>query len=134
MDFLPLPASLSSTVTPCCTQLTTLLQLRVNQRIESQLLSRLPPRLPPLDRPPLSSASMLLDHGLQVHLQTRSITASKFTLSWPPSAFLQSCSITASMCTSKLVQSRPASASPNLHDHGHQVYVLSRSITASKFA
>jgi len=36
------------------------------------------------------------DHDLQVYLSTRSITASKFALSWPPSAYLQTRSITAS--------------------------------------
>jgi len=50
-----------------------------------------------------------LDLGLQVHLQTRSITASK--------------------CITELTRPRPPSASPNSIDHGLQVHP--RSITAS---
>jgi hypothetical protein len=53
-----------------------------------------------------------LDHGLQVYLQTRSITASK--------VHLQSRSITASNCISKVAPSRPPSVSPNSLDHGLQ--------------
>jgi len=49
-----------------------------------------------------------LDLGLQVHLQTRSITASK--------------------CISKLARLRPASS----HDHGLQVHLQTHSIPASK--
>jgi len=58
-------------------------------------------------RPPSSH-----NHGLQVHLQTRSITASK--------------------CISKLARLRPPSASPISLDHGLQVSVQIRLITASK--
>ena len=59
-------------------------------------------------RPPNS-----LDHGIQVYLQTCSITASKcfYTLAW----------------------SQPPSASPNSLDHSLQVYLYTRPITASKF-
>ena len=73
------------------------------------------------------------DHGLQVHLQTRSITAPKFAPSWPPSASpnsldhglqvnLQTHSITASKCTSTHARLRP----PSSHDHGLQVHLQSR--------
>jgi len=65
-------------------------------------------------RPPPSTHQISLDHGLQVYLHTRSITASK--------------------CISKLARSRPPSASPNSLDHGPQVYLQTRSITACKFA
>jgi len=58
-------------------------------------------------RPPSLSPNSL-DYGLQVHLQTRSITASK--------------------CISKLAQLRP----PSLLDHGLQVYLQTRTIMASK--
>jgi len=47
---------------------------------------------------------------------------------------VESCSITASKCISTLARSRHPSGSPNLLDHGLQVYAHSRMITASKFA
>jgi len=53
-----------------------------------------------------------LDHGLQVHLQTRSITASQ--------------------CISKLAWSRPPSVSPNTLDYHLQENLQSRSLTASE--
>jgi len=88
--------------------------------------------IPKLDRswPPSSH-----DHGLQVHLQTRSIAASKyifhFTRSRPPGAslssldqglpvHLQTHSIMASKCISEL------------HHLGLHVHPQTRSITASK--
>jgi len=60
-----------------------------------------------------------LNDGLQLYLQTGSITASKFARSWPPSAYLQSHSITASSCISKLAQLWPRSS----HNHGLQVHI-----------
>jgi len=75
IDCLPLPASVSWLGRPCCTQISTFPQLWVNQWMESQLPSRLPPDWPPPSTPPIS-----LDHGLPVHLQCSSITASKFAL------------------------------------------------------
>jgi len=107
IDSLPLPASFSS-LGGYCTQLSTFPQLQVNQWIESQLPSRLPPNRPPLSTPPIS-----LDHSLQVHLQTRSVTASE--------------------CISKLDRSRPPSASPNSLDHGLKVHHWVNSTSASKF-
>jgi len=77
IDCLPLPASLSSLGRPCCTQFPTFPQLRVKQWIESHLLSHLPPELQPAVWPPPSTPPISLDRGLQVHLQTQSITASK---------------------------------------------------------
>ena len=56
----------------------------------------------------------LHDHGLQVNLQTRTIMASK--------------------CISKVARSQPSSVSLTLHDHGLQVYLQSRSIMAFKLA
>jgi len=47
IDYLPLPASLSSLEGPWCTQFCTLPPLQVNQWIESSLLSRLLSDLPP---------------------------------------------------------------------------------------
>jgi hypothetical protein len=63
-------------------------------------------RLPPSTRP------NSLDYGLQVHLQTSSIAASK--------------------CISKVARSRPPIASPILLDRGLQVHLQTRSSTASK--
>jgi hypothetical protein len=62
-------------------------------------------------RPPCASLN-LHNHGLQVHLQT--------------------CTITASNCIFKLVRSRPRSVFPNSLDHGLQVHSYTCSITASK--
>ena len=98
IDCLPLPASLPALSGPCCTQFSTFPQLRVDQWIESRLPSHMPPRLPPPDSlppdwpPSDQSPPILIDHGHQVHLQTRSMTAYKcileFTRSRPPSASL----------------------------------------------
>jgi len=77
---------------------------------------------------PSSESLNSLVHGLQVHLQTRSITASNFALSWPPSAYLQTRTITASKCIPKLTPLRP----PSSHDHGLHVHLPTSSITASK--
>jgi len=106
-----------------CTQFSTFPQLWVNQWIESQLPLRLPPELPspdwpppdwpPLDWPPPSTPPISLDHGLQVHLRTRSIAASK--------------------SISKLARLLPPSASLNLLDYGLQVHHPIRSITVSKW-
>ena len=83
----------------------------------SKCISKLTQSLPP------SASRNSLNRGLQVHLQTRLITASKFTRSWPPSADLQTRSIVASKCISKLARSRPPSASPISLDHGLQVHL-----------
>jgi len=112
----PLPASLLAD--HVCTQFSKFPQLRVNPWIESQLLSRLPPELPPPDWPPPdwpppSGPSISLNHGLQVHLQTHSITASK--------------------CIYKLARLQPPSASPNSLDQSHQVHLQTCSITPSKY-
>jgi len=118
IDSLPLPASFSS-LSGCCTQLSTFPQLQVNQWIESQLLSRLPPNRPPPSTPPIS-----LDHSLQVPLQTRSVTASecisKLDWSRPPSA------------SSELTRPWPPSASPNSLDPGLQVHLSVHSLSVSK--
>jgi len=139
-DCLPLPASLSSRSRPCCTQFSSFPKLQHNQWIESQLLWRLPLILPPPDWPPPSTAPISLDHGLQVHRQTRLITIFesilKFTWWWPPSVsplsldhnlqvYLHTCSITAfevnlhtgsitaSQCITIFSPSQPPSVSPN---------------------
>jgi len=84
--------NLSSLGGPCCTQFSTFTQLWVNHWIECQLPSRLLLDLLPPDRPPPSTPPIWIDHGLQVDLQTRLITASKrfsyFTWSQRPSASL----------------------------------------------
>jgi len=54
-------------------------------------------------------------------------------LGGPSIVRLQSRSIPAYKCISKFAQSRPPCASPNLHDHGLQVYLHTHSITACKF-
>ena len=81
--------------------------------------------------------------GLPVHLQTRSITASKciseFSWSRPPSASPNSLNyglwvhtIRASKCISKLAQSSLSSAPPNSLDYPLQVHLWVSSITASR--
>jgi hypothetical protein len=131
IDSLPLP-----------TQLSSFPQLQINKWIESQLPLCLPPNRPPPSAPPISH-----DHGLQVHLQTRSVTASECISEFPPSrppsgspnsldygllAHLRTRSITASKCISILAWSRPPSGSPNSLDHGLPVHLHPQSITASK--
>ena len=69
---------------------------------------------------PLSVSPNSLDYGLQVHLQTRSITACNFARSWPPSAYLQTRSIKASRGISKLARLRTS-----------QVHLQTPSITIS---
>jgi len=93
---------LSSLGGPCCTKLSIFPQLQVNQWIESQLPSGLPPNPLHPDRPlphwpPPSTPLISIDHGLQVHLQTCSITASKYI--------------------SKLAQSRPTRISLTSRDY-----------------
>ena len=68
------------------------------------------------------------DHGLQVHLPPCLITASKIALSWPPSAYLQTRTITASKCISTLTPLRP----PSSQDQGRQVHLKTWSITISE--
>jgi len=95
----------------------------------------------------LSLSIYLVDHGLQVHLPTRSITASKCisTLAWS-----RPLSVSPNLLNQGLqvhlwvTWSRPPSTSPNLLDHGLQGYLWvtrsrpessspnSRSSTASK--
>jgi len=65
---------------------------------------------PALSQPPSASLSVL-DLGLQVNLQTRSITASK--------------------CMCEFTRSRPRSASPNWHDYGLPVHLWADSIPVS---
>jgi len=110
------------------------------------------PGAPPIDRlkighlqdwPPPSTPPNLLDHSLQVHVQSRSITASEcisqFTQLWPPSASpdslnhglqvsLQTCSITPSKCISRLARSRPGS----LRQRVLQIHLQTHSITISE--
>ena len=93
--------------------------------------------------PPGASLNSL-DHGLQVHLHTRSITASKGISKLdqlrPPSAqdhghqvHVLTCPITASECIAKLVKVRPPSVSANTLNHGLEVHLQSDSITASEY-
>jgi len=124
IDCLSLPASLSSLGGPYCTQLSTFPRLRVNQWIECLVPSHLPPDLPFPDWPPSSTPPILIDHGLQVHIPTRLIIASKciseFNL------------ISASKCISKLARLRPPSASLSSLDHDFQVHLQTPLLTASK--
>jgi len=127
----------------CCTEFSAFAQIGVNRSIECPLPSRLPPQFDQ-SRPPDATRNSL-NHGLQVYLETRSITAFKFARSLPPpisthsldhclEVHLQSRSITPSNCISKLASARPPSASANSLDHGFQVYLQTRSMTASKLA
>jgi len=141
IDFLLRPASLSSLCSACCTPLSTFprswvwpmnwvsapvhaflpiycLQIdHLQVPLHSQLIiafkciSKLSQSWPP------SASPNSRDHGLQVRLQTRLITASKFTRSM----------------ASKLVQLRPSSASFNSLNLGLQVHLQTNSITVSKF-
>jgi len=74
----------------------------------------------------------LRSHCLQVHLQTRSITASKFAQLWPPSVYLHSRWIISSKCISKLAPIIPPSVSTNLVAHDLAVPLYIHSIMVSK--
>jgi len=135
IDCLHLPGSLSFLGRPCCIQFSIFPQLRVNQWIESPLLSRLPPELPPPDRPPPNTPPISLHQGLQVHLQTRSITASKciskLARLWPTISLehvLYVRTIMALKCIYKVTWLQP----PSSHNHGLQVHLQTRLITACK--
>jgi len=89
---------------------------------------------PAVHRLPLRIRPNSLDYGLQVHLQSRSIMASKCISKCarlrPSSSHdhglqvqLHTHLITASKCFSKLARSRPLSASPNSLDFSLQVYL-----------
>jgi len=144
IDFLPLPASLSSLGSPCCTQLATFPRSGVwsMNRVSAPVCDF------------LSIYHLQTDH-LQAVLHSEFIMAfkciSKLARSWPPSESpnlldyslqvrtihgVQTYSITASKCITEFTQSRPPSASPNLFDHGLQVRIINGlqtlSITASK--
>ena len=92
--------------------------------------------------PPLSASPNSVDHGLEVDLQTFSITACKFAWWWPPSASsnpldygLQVSTIMASKWhTSNLARSRPPCLSPNWLDYGLQVRMSMASKCISKLA
>jgi len=72
-----------------------------------------PELLPPYSLSP-STPPLSLDHGLQVHLEPFSLTAS-----W---------------CISKLAQSQPPSIPPNWLHYALQIHPQSRSITASEWS
>jgi hypothetical protein len=114
----------------------------------SQYLSKLA-RLRPSSVSPnsLDSSPNLLDHGLQVHLQTRSIPASKrisnvaqsrLPIASPHSldrslkVHLHTRSIAASMCISNVAGSWPPSASPKSLDDDRHVHLPTRWITGFK--
>ena len=75
-------------------------------------------------------------NSLYYSLQTSSITASKCISKLarlrPPSAYLQTRLITASKCISKLARSRPPNISPHSLNCGLQVHLQTRSITSPK--
>ena len=92
---------------------------------------------------PASASPNSLDHGLQVYLQTRSITSckciSELARLRPPSSHehglqvhLQARSITASTCISEFTRSTSPSASLSSLELSLQVHIQTRSITASK--
>jgi len=104
--------------------------------------SKYSPDLAP-SRPP-SASPIALDHGLQVPLHTRLITASKcisILAGLRPASLrehglqvhLQTRSITISECISKFTRSLPPSVSPNMLDHRLQVHLQTHSITASEY-
>jgi len=74
----------SSVCRSCCTHISIVARSRVNQSIEFLLPWRLYPDLHSPDQPPASTPSISMDHGLNVHLHTRSMAASKFAQQWPP--------------------------------------------------
>jgi len=105
------------------TQLSTFPWLQVNQWIDSQLPSHHSPDVPLPNRLPPSTPPISIGHGLQVHLQTRLIIASKCIselLDLIRQIHLHTRSITTSKCISEL------------HHLGLQGHLQTRSITAFK--
>jgi len=99
---------------------------RNNASLEIHCISKLARLQPPRS----------LDHSLQVHFQTRSITASEFTRSQPPGLYqtlleygLQVRTIMASKCITNLARLQR----PSLHDRSLQVHLQTRSIAAFKY-
>jgi hypothetical protein len=125
-----LPASLSSLYIPCCSYISTFPQLRVNQWIDSQLLSRLLLELSPQNSVLSCTPPILLHHVLYMYFKTRSITAIKYTLSWPSSVYFQICSIMTCKCITILAWLWP----PSSHDYHLQMDHLTPWILCSKFA
>jgi len=72
----------------------------------------LSPDWPPSDQSPPSTPPIMIDHGLEVYLPTRWITASN--------------------CIYDFTRSRPPSASPNSHNHRQQVHLRVHSVSVSK--
>jgi len=85
----------------------------------------------PQSRPPSVSPNSL-NQGLQVHLQTRSITASRCISSLAPLRSASSHGHGLQVHIFKLARLRPPSVSPNSLDHCLQVHLQTHSITASK--
>ena len=94
------------------------------------------------NQPPPSTPSLSPHHGIQVHHQTRSITAleciSKFTQSQPssitphsPGYRLQVPMIWTSKCISRLTQSQPRSPSVSSTNYGLHMYIQTHLMTAS---
>jgi len=86
-----------------------------------------------------STPPIMLDHGLQVHIQSRLNTASKFTQSWPPSGSHLSLdhglwfhTIIVSKCISNFTWLWPPNASLISLDFGLQVHYPTHLIKASK--
>jgi hypothetical protein len=128
--------------------------------MESRLLPDLPPALPPPDRPPPHTPPITYDHGLQVHLQTCSIAASKCISELHAlgvqihlqthSIMASNCIsefnlILASKCISEFIRTWPPSSSrsstcfrpPSEYlsslNYGLQVHLWVHSIVASKY-
>jgi len=127
-----------SHITTFVSQLTDEISLSTRRAVLQPPLST---SLIPLDHCFQRSSPKSLDYSLNVHLQTRSITACKFARSWPTSSspnslaqglqvYLQTRSITISECISKFTRSRPPSVSPNTLGYLLQVHLQTRSIMA----
>jgi len=86
------------------------------------------PDRPPYDWLPLSRHPKSIDHDLQLHSQTHSITACKCAQSWTLHVQLQSHFITAFMAA----RSWSYSASPTSHNYGLQVHLGVHLLSASK--
>jgi len=140
IDCLQLISSVSSHGGPYFAPLSSFPRLRVNQYLKLQLPSKLHPDVPPLDRLPPSTPPIPFDHGLQKHLQTPSIPASKciselHDLGLP--VYLQTWWITASKCIREfnlILASKCISELLNLGlQMPHQTPLITASTCISKF-
>jgi hypothetical protein len=126
IDCLPLPARLSSLGRPSCTKFSTFPQLQVNQWMECQLPSCLPLELPPPSTYPILLSHGLQVQFQTCSITPSKCISSKLAWSRPPSSHDQGLQVhleSHTIMASKPVRLWPPSVSPNSVDHSLQVHI-----------